>query len=218
MLEVKNASLKFGSEYIWKDANFAIEDGKFIAIVGPNGSGKSSLLRAIAGLNPLNSGKIIFDGMRVKDHGEAVSYVPQFTELNRQIPLRGVDFVKLGLYGHHWGLSTRNHERRHKVEIEELLKKLDAYSYADKGVTELSGGQLQRLRVAQALICKPKLLLCDEALASLDVHSQEVIVQTINEQREATNMTVLFISHEMEALEKVIDKELEVANKEVKWV
>ncbi|MFT4186581.1 MAG: ATP-binding cassette domain-containing protein [Micrococcaceae bacterium] len=218
MLEVKNASLKFGSEYIWKDVNFMIEDRKFIAIVGPNGSGKSSLLRAIAGLNPLNSGKIIFDGVRVKDHGEAVSYVPQFTELNRQIPLRGIDFVKLGLYGHHWGLSTRKHERRHQIEIEELLKKLDAYSYADKSVTELSGGQLQRLRVAQALICKPKLLLCDEALASLDVYSQEVIVQTINEQRNATDMTVLFISHEMEALTKVIDKELEVANKEVKWV
>ena len=173
ILSVRDASLSFGSRTLWSHLNLRVRPGEFVAVLGPNGAGKTSLLRAILGAQPLTAGSIELLGAPVRRGHRLVGYVPQQRLADRGTPLRARDFVGLGLDGHRFGLPLPSRARRQAID--QMMATIDATCFATRRIGDLSGGEQQRLRIGQALIGNPKLLLCDEPLISLDLHQQRAV-------------------------------------------
>lgn len=196
---LKNATLRFGAHQLWHDVSLTIEPGEFVAVLGPNGAGKSSLLKVLLGLQPLSSGQV-----QVVDR-QRIGYVPQQKAFDPSLSLRGRDLVQLGIDGARWGLfGASDRSRQH---IGALLKKVGASSYADRPIGLLSGGEQQRLRIAQALASEPKLLLCDEPLLSLDMASQQTVSELIDGERKK-GAAVVFVTHEINPIFPLVDRVL----------
>src|SRR6266853_1730358 len=147
----------YGSRAIWTNANFTIPAGSFTAILGPNGSGKSTLVRLVLGLLPPASGVIKVLGEAPRRGNPLIGYVPQGSSFDPELSIRGRDFVALGVDGHKWGVRLAG---RAQVEnaVDSSISSVDARGYADRPLGRLSGGEQQRLLLAQALIGKPQLL------------------------------------------------------------
>jgi zinc/manganese transport system ATP-binding protein len=200
------ATLAFGGREVWRELSVAFDEGSFVAILGPNGSGKTSLLRVVLGLAPLDEGSVEVFGSPPHRGNPAIGYIPQQHNFDRDLPLRGRDLVRLGLDGHRWGIGRTNRDTARRVE--EAIGSVEAQDYADAPVGRLSGGEQQRLRIAQALVGDPKLLLCDEPLAHLDMHHQREIVGLIGGWQRDTGRTVLFVTHDINPILPVVDRVL----------
>ena len=207
-LSVQNATLAFGDRAIWSDLNFEVKPGEFIAVIGANGSGKSSLLKCILGQQQLTSGSIhLADNQRARG-GETIGYIPQHRAIDAELPLRVEDAVRLGLDGHKFGVPLASRAKRDLVR--QALIDVDVDALARKPVGSLSGGEMQRVRVAQALISQPKLILADEPLSALDLHHQQVIASLIAQQRSAGS-AVLFVTHDVNPVIDFVDRVLYLA-------
>jgi zinc/manganese transport system ATP-binding protein len=196
---------------IWRNASFTVNTGEFVAVLGPNGSGKSTLLRLLLGLLPPAAGSLQVLGRRPHRGNAEVGYVPQRRNIDRDLPVRGRDFVHLGIDGDHWGIAlgdaTDNHRR-----VDEAIASVDAQAYADRPIGRLSGGEQQRLLLAQALVGRPQMLLLDEPLASLDLRNQIVIAELVGDLARANGLTVLLIAHDINPLLPIVDRVLYVAH------
>ena len=124
-----------------------------------------------------------------------VGYIPQQKAFDRDLPLRGRDLVRLGLDGHRWGWACRTAARPRRVAT--VIAAVGATAYADAPVGLLSGGEQQRLRIAQALLGDPRVLLCDEPLLSLDLQHQQAVSALIDARRRAADTSVVFVTHEI---------------------
>jgi zinc/manganese transport system ATP-binding protein len=207
-LRVQDAQLAFGDRSIWSDLNFEVKPGEFIAVIGANGSGKSSLLKCILGQQQLNSGSITLGNHQSARGGETIGYIPQHRAIDAELPLRVEDAVRLGLDGHKFGVPLASRAKRDLVR--EALIAVDVEALAKKPVGSLSGGEMQRVRVAQALISQPKLILADEPLSALDLHHQQVIASLIAQQRSA-GTAVLFVTHDVNPVIDFVDRVLYLA-------
>jgi zinc/manganese transport system ATP-binding protein len=205
-VSLRDATLGYGDRILWSGLNLDIERGEFIAVLGPNGSGKTSLLRVLLGLRPLSSGTVRIVGEPPGSGGNRrIGYIPQQRAIDA--PLRGRDLVGLGLDGHRWGTGfSRIRERRQKVDA--ALADVGAEAFAKAPVSQLSGGEQQRLRVAQALVSDPELLLCDEPLLSLDLANQRVVSTLIDRRRRTADTAVLFVTHEINPVLPLVDRVL----------
>lgn len=212
-VEINDAGLSFGSRTLWSGLDLRVEPGEFLAVLGPNGSGKTSLLRVLLGLQRLSAGSVELAG-RPPGRGNArVGYIPQQRAMDEGLTLRGTDLVGLGLDGHRWGTGLRRMvERRRRVA--EAVASVGAESYADRAVGRLSGGEQQRLRVAQALVGGPDILLCDEPLLSLDLAHQRAVSELIDARRREANTAVLFVTHEINPILSLVDRVLYLVNGE----
>ncbi|WP_116110230.1 metal ABC transporter ATP-binding protein [Amycolatopsis ruanii] len=200
-VEISGATLAFGSRTLWSGLDLAVEPGEFVAVLGPNGSGKTSLLKVLLGLQHLSRGSVRINS----DH--PVGYVPQQRAMAEALTLRGVDLVGLGLDGHRWGTGLRGlAERRRRVSA--AVAAVGAQSYAKQPVGKLSGGEQQRLRVAQALVAAPDVLLCDEPLLSLDLAHQRAVSELIDARRREAGTAVLFVTHEINPILPYVDRVL----------
>jgi zinc/manganese transport system ATP-binding protein len=199
----ENASLAYGRRVIWSDANFELGAGEFVGIIGPNGTGKTSLLRAILGQVRLASGRISVMGRPAGRGNPAIGYVAQKRTLASDLALRAFDLVLLGLVGPKWGFGPASAAERRAVE--EALEAVGAARYADRPVGLLSGGEQQRLLIAQALLTDPKLLLLDEPLASLDIKSQHEMVHLVDNIRHTRHMTVMLVAHDLNSMLEMLD-------------
>ncbi|MEY4990848.1 MAG: hypothetical protein RIS08_1074 [Actinomycetota bacterium] len=208
VLKVQNASLTLGERAIWSNLNFDIHPGEFIAVIGANGSGKSMLLKSILGQQRLSSGQISFDGKPVANGNTKIGYVPQHRAVDSGLPLRVIDTVRFGLDGHSYGVPFPSLSKR-KLALE-ALKSVDAEDLAQKPIGSLSGGEMQRVRVAQALISHPKLILADEPLSALDLHHQQVVSSLIAERRQE-GTSVLFVTHDVNPVMDYVDRVLYLA-------
>lgn len=208
VLRVQNASLAFGERAIWSNLNFEIHPGEFIAVIGANGSGKSMLLKSILGQQRLSSGEISFRGRPVAHGNTEIGYVPQHRAVDSGLPLRVIDAVRFGLDGHSYGVPFPSLTKR-KLALE-ALKSVDAEHLAQKSIGSLSGGEMQRVRVAQALISHPKLILADEPLSALDLHHQQVVSSLIAERRQE-GTSVLFVTHDVNPVIDYVDRVLYLA-------
>jgi len=208
-IRLDRASLRFGDKPIWTGLSVTVPRGEFLAVIGPNGVGKTTLLRVLLGLRPLSAGMVSIHGHAPRRGDPAIGYVPQQRAFDSDLPLRGRDLVWLGLDGHHWGISLRRRAGRHRVE--EILELVGARRYADAPIGRLSGGEQQRLRIAQALVGEPALLLCDEPLLSLDLQSQQTIVQLISRWGRDRGATVVFVTHDINPLMSAADRVLLLA-------
>jgi zinc/manganese transport system ATP-binding protein len=208
VLSVTSASLSFAERSIWSNLSFEVNPGEFIAVIGANGSGKSMLLKSILGQQRLTSGEISFMGHPVGQGDTKIGYVPQHRAVESQLPLKVIDAVRFGLDGHSYGLPIPSREKK-KLALK-ALESVDALQLAQSPVGSLSGGEMQRVRVAQALISKPSLILADEPLSALDLHHQQVVSDLIANQRDSGS-AVLFVTHDVNPIIDHVDRVLYLA-------
>ncbi|REH50267.1 zinc/manganese transport system ATP-binding protein [Kutzneria buriramensis] len=210
-LRMRSARLAYGSRVLWDGLDLDIRPGEFLAVLGPNGSGKTSMLRVLLGQQPLSAGTVTIAGHAPGKANHKLGYIPQQRAIDANLTLRARDLVGLGLDGHRWGLGLRGRaERRRKVDA--VLAEVGASDYADHPVGLLSGGEQQRLRVAQALVGDPELLLCDEPLLSLDLAHQRVVSDLIDARRRTAGTAVLFVTHEINPVLPLVDRVLYLVN------
>ena len=207
-IRIEDSTLKLGERLIWAGLSLAIDPGEFLTVIGPNGAGKTSLLRVLLGMLPATG--IVEVLGRAPRRGDArIGYVPQRGELDQDVPLRARDLVALGVDGTRWGLAFGGSDTDRRVEA--ALAAVDAAALADVAVGRLSGGEQQRLRIAQALVGDPRLLLCDEPLLSLDLHHQRGITDLLAAWSQRTGGTVVFVTHDINPVLAFTDRVLAVA-------
>ncbi len=208
------AGLSYGSRPLWQNVDLTVAPAEFLAVLGPNGCGKTSLLKVLLGLTALSSGSARVCGDSPQRGSNTIGYIPQQKGFDRDLPIRGDDLVRLGLDGHRWGMGLPSAARRRRVEA--AIDAVGASRFAGAPIGRLSGGEQQRLRIAQALIGNPKLLLCDEPLLSLDIKHQGAVVKTLDQQRRASDIAVVFVTHEINPILTVVDRVLYLAG--TRWV
>ncbi|MBA3948057.1 MAG: ATP-binding cassette domain-containing protein, partial [Herpetosiphonaceae bacterium] len=206
LIVANDLAVRLGARTIWSDANFHINRGEFVAVLGPNGAGKSTLLRLVLGLLRPSHGNLQVLGGLPKLGSAAIGYVPQRRTLNPELSVRGRDLVALGLDGHRWGFQlSRSVKRQQQAEVQTALEAVEATAYADRPIGQLSGGEQQRLLLAQALVGKPRLLLLDEPLASLDLRNQSAVAQLVARLARDHTIAVLLVAHDVNPLISVVD-------------
>jgi zinc/manganese transport system ATP-binding protein len=179
-------------------------------VLGPNGSGKTSLIRVLLGLQRLSGGDVRVAGREPRRGSPGIGYIPQQKALDPDLPLRGRDLVGLGLDGHRLGIGWRGRRDR-RARVDAALAAVGGTGYAHAPVGRLSGGEQQRLRVAQALVGDPAVLLCDEPLLSLDLPSQRTVTALVDRRRREHGTAVLFVTHEINPVLPYVDRVLYLA-------
>ncbi|WHT19885.1 metal ABC transporter ATP-binding protein [Crossiella sp. CA-258035] len=207
-VRLRGARLAFGDRVLWDGLDLDVAPGEFLAVLGPNGSGKTSLLRVLLGMNELTGGTAEVGGAPVRGGSTRIGYIPQQRAVDTSLALRGRDLVGLGLDGHRWGPFALRGRAGRARRIDAALASVGASGYAKAPVGLLSGGEQQRLRVAQALVGEPAVLLCDEPLLSLDLAHQRVVSSLIGERSRQTGAAVLFVTHEINPVLDQVDRVL----------
>ncbi|GAA4819926.1 metal ABC transporter ATP-binding protein [Tomitella cavernea] len=210
-LALRGAALGFGDRTLWSGLDLTVRPGEFIAVLGPNGSGKSSLLKVLLGLQPLSHGEAEVAGRAVRTGNDRVGYIPQQKLIDPDTTVRGRDMVGFGLDGHRFGVGLRGRRRR-RERVYAALAEVGAGAYADRPMGVLSGGEQQRLRVAQALCGDPAVLLCDEPLLSLDLANQQTVARLIDRRRHDAGTAVLFVTHEVNPILPMVDRVLYIVD------
>jgi zinc/manganese transport system ATP-binding protein len=193
-----------GTRTLWSDLTLSVESGEFLAVLGPNGVGKTTLLKVLLGLVPLASGEVRIIGAPPRRGNDKVGYIPQQRAFDQTLPVRALDLVRFGLDGHRWGLPLRS--RAHRQRLDQVMEAVGATAYANAPVGLLSGGEQQRLRIAQALLGDPQVLLCDEPLLALDLASQDAVAALIDQRRRDAGTPVVFVTHEVNPVLPYVDR------------
>ena len=181
----RDAAVRLGHLTIWSDVNLSVRAGEFVAVLGPNGVGKSTLVKAALGVIPLAAGSATVLGRPPGDAGHDIGYLPQRRSFDRGLRVRGIDVVRLGADGDRWGtplpVASRlsGSRRAERNRVEEVIELVGASAYARRPIGEVSGGEQQRLLIAQALVRRPQLLLLDEPLDSLDLPNQAAVAALV---------------------------------------
>ena len=209
VLQLDQVALRLGGRPVLRDVSLDLQASEFVGLIGSNGAGKTTLLRVILGLLRPDSGSVRVLDRAIGRGNPAVGYVPQKQQIDPETPLRGRDLVALGIDGHRWGIPLPNKERRRRVD--EALHQVGAREYADAPVGRLSGGEQQRLLIAQALLADPRILLLDEPLANLDIRSANEVVRLVARIGRERGAAVLLVAHDMNPLLEEMDRVLYLA-------
>jgi zinc/manganese transport system ATP-binding protein len=202
---------------VFSDVDLHVDQGEFVAVLGPNGAGKSTLMKAILGLVPLTSGSVSVLGRPPAQARSQIGYLPQRRSFDNATRIRGLDLVRLGLDGARWGLplalsprarARHRHERQRVKDVTELV---GAGSYASRPIGELSGGEQQRLLIAQALVGRPALLILDEPLDSLDLPNQASVAALVRRVCTIEGVAVLLVAHDVNPLLGYLDRVIYLA-------
>ncbi len=210
VINLDHVQLILGNRTILHNINLTIHEGEFIAILGPNGAGKSTLLKLLLGLYKPTSGTIQLLGKSPRKGNNEIGYAPQHRTLEADLALRARDIVGFGFDGNKWGISLPNDHRT--KTINHALQEVDMLHLADMPVGKLSGGEQQRLLIAQALLTNPKILFLDEPLSNLDITHAQAIVNLVTTIARSRNITVLLVTHDVNPLLSSIDQVLYMAN------
>jgi len=210
-LELRDAGVRAGGRWIWRGVDLEVPRGELIAVLGPNGAGKSTLLKAVLGLLPLSQGTVRVLGDPARRGDPRIGYLPQRRSFDPDLRIRGVDLVRLGLDGARWGLPlpVRGDKAR---RVHEAIERAGAAAYAHRPAGELSGGEQQRLLIAQALVSGPQLLLLDEPLESLDISNQRAISALVQSICREQRVTVLLVAHDVNPILTYLHRVVYVAN------
>ncbi|WNI21480.1 metal ABC transporter ATP-binding protein [Streptomyces sp. ITFR-16] len=209
VISLRGGALSYGERTVWQDLDLDVRPGEFLAVLGPNGSGKSSLVRALLNRQPLSAGTLTLLGRPPREAARRIGYIPQQAELSAQALLRARDLIRFGIDGHRFGPGLRRAAVRRRVD--EMLEAVGASAYADVPLGMLSGGERQRVRIGQALATDPGILLCDEPLASLDLHHQRAITELIDARRRSHDTAVVLVTHEINPVLDLVDRVLYLA-------
>ncbi|MFJ4655269.1 metal ABC transporter ATP-binding protein [Nocardia sp. NPDC088792] len=218
VVRMRGAAAVVGGKQVWSGVSLDIEPGQLVAVLGPNGAGKSTLLNTILGLTPA-TGEIEVLGGPPGRNRSGIGYLPQRRAFDASVRIRGIDIVRLGLDGARWGtpipgLSRIIAPQRHAEQqrrLHEVIDLVGASAYARRPIGQCSGGEQQRLLIAQALIRRPRLLLLDEPLDSLDVPSQAGISALIRDVCRRENVAVMMVAHDVNPILPYLDRLVYVA-------
>ena len=209
IVSVKNAALNLGGRTLWRGMNLDISAGECIAVLGPNGAGKSSFINMLLGLHQPGTGTVSIFGQQAHQARKNIGYVPQQKAFDRELPISGRQLVTLGVHGATWFMAPLS--KAQKEQVETAIKEVGALAYADKPLGTLSGGEQQRLRIAQALASSPQLLLCDEPLLSLDIASQHQVAAILQKRRKK-GTAIVFVTHEINPVLPFVDRILYIVD------
>lgn len=199
-LEMKEISFSYNQQPVLEDINFTIEDKDFVAIIGPNGGGKSTLLKIILSLLTPDNGEVRVFGREPKHALDLVGYLPQHSHFDLDFPINVFQTVLMGRYH---GLFQKYTDEDREIALQ-ALKDVEMQDFKDRQISQLSGGQMQRVLIARALARQPKLLLMDEPMASIDPEMQNSFYKLISQLKD--RMALVLVSHDVGTVSMHVDK------------
>ena len=205
-LSFDQATIRLGRRDILSGASFSVREGEFVGMLGANGAGKTTLMRAALGLVPLAAGSIQVLGRPVARGNPAIGYMPQNRGASSALRLTGWDVVASAALGRRFGFARL--DRAARREIDWALDEVGARDLARRSIGELSGGERQRVLLSQALLGRPRLLLLDEPLISLDPAHQKSVVEIARRICDDLKVAIVFSAHELNPLVNAIDRVL----------
>gem|GEM_PF-242902 len=211
VIEIKNLYFKYNQESVLEDINLEVEEGEFVSIIGPNGAGKTTLIKILLNLIPFNQGTIkIFnkDISKDKSYLEYIGYLPQISNIDKNFPITVKEAILISKYKRKGLFSLPNfvYTSQDKIEVEKIMELLNLEDKKDKKLSELSGGQIQKLLLARALIRNIKILILDEPTNFIDPKSKTELLNIIFKIKNSLNITILMVSHDLNIVYKLTDK------------
>jgi zinc/manganese transport system ATP-binding protein len=213
LVEAENLTAGYPGRTVWREANFNIKKGEFVAIIGPNGAGKTTLFRLLLGLKRPMGGTIRLFGSEPKRGSPRIGYVPQHHVIDEESHIESMEIVRLALSGKRWGFSLFSNDDRKAALL--ALEGVGAAELAHHPMAELSGGELQRIFLAEALVSNPDLLLLDEPLSNLDMRRERDLLRLVNDVVRTRDVAALLIAHNINPLLPYLDKVIYIANGKV---
>ncbi len=223
-IHAERLEVRYGSKVVWKDATFDVQRGEFVALIGPNGAGKTTLFRMLLGLHYQSSGQLTVLGSTPRRGNYRIGYVPQRHTIDQDTHLAADKLVRLAYPGDRWGPGGRLPPLRwgprfrlgsEREAAAQALEDVGAYELSEKPLGALSGGELQRIFLAEALVGNPRMLLLDEPLSNLDLRRSRELVETINGLVRARGVTTLLVAHDINPMINCLDKVIYIANGQV---
>jgi zinc/manganese transport system ATP-binding protein len=224
VIHAERLEVRYRNKVVWKDANFDVQPGEFVAVIGPNGAGKTTLFRLLLGLHHPASGRLTVLGSAPRRGNYRIGYVPQRHTVDKDTHLECDKLVRLAYPGKRWGPNGRFAPLQwgprfrlgaEREAAERVLEDVGAYDLSYKPLGSLSGGELQRVFLAEALVGDPQMLLLDEPLSNLDLRRSRELVETIHGLVQSRGVTTLLVAHDINPMIKCLDKVIYIANGKV---
>jgi zinc/manganese transport system ATP-binding protein len=209
----KNLTIGYPNKPVWHNASFTVNRGEFVAVIGPNGAGKTTMFRLLLGLQHPISGSINVFGAKPKTGNPKIGYIPQRHTIDNDTNIECVELVRLAYSGNKWGFNLSSHEEK-KIAFDTLAA-VGASELATQSLGSLSGGELQRIFLAEALVSSPEMLLLDEPLSNLDIKRIKDLVGLMNTVVKSRNVTAFLVAHDINPLIQFLDKVIYIANGKV---
>ncbi|CAI3941741.1 ABC-type Mn2+/Zn2+ transport system [Commensalibacter communis] len=209
VIECQNLDVRLGSRIILSRLNLEIKENQFIGIFGPNGSGKTTFMKALLGIIPCAESKIKILGNSPYKARKQIGYIPQYRDME-SFQLTGREFIATSIRGHKWGLPFLT--KQDLYHIDAVLDHVHAKELAGVPLSEMSGGQRQRLLLAQALLGNPQLIIMDEPFSNLDPKWVKIILSLLKELQERIGLTILLSTHDLNPLMKIMDQVICIGN------
>jgi len=203
VVSLEHAQARIAGRPIWTDVTLEIAPGEFTAVLGPNGAGKTTLLRVLLGELQLAAGQVSVLGREPGAAKGQIGYLPQRRHFDAGIRVRGVDLVRLGLDGARWGIPLG---RSGRDRVHQAIELVGAAEYAERPIGRMSGGEQQRLLIAQALVSDPRMLILDEPLDSLDLPNQTAVTALLARICRQQGVTVVLVAHDVNPLLSYLDR------------
>ena len=209
----ENVVAGYPGKVVWRGATFSLDRGELVAVIGPNGAGKTTLFRLLLGLQQPVSGTIKILNEVPKRGNPRIGYVPQRHLIDSETNVECLELVHLAYCGHQWGFHLSAKVGR--AAARRALEAVGATELASKSLNALSGGELQRIFLAEALVSDPDVLLLDEPLSSLDIRRTQELVQLIDRVVRTRKVTALLVAHDINPLLPYLNKVVYIANGKV---
>ncbi|WP_329456640.1 metal ABC transporter ATP-binding protein [Streptomyces sp. NBC_01497] len=214
VVSLRGAGVRVGGRTLWSGVDLEVAAGEFVAVLGPNGVGKSTLVKVLLGVAPPAAGEVRVLGERPGAAGARVGYLPQRRSFDASLRMRGTDVVRLGWDGDRWGLPLPfplpgrfgARTRAAAERVAEVIRLVGAESYAHRPIGSCSGGEQQRLLIAQALVRRPELLVLDEPLDSLDLPNQAAVATLIGRICQEEGVAVMMVAHDVNPILSRLDR------------
>ena len=210
LIVAKDLSAGYEGRSIWSGANFSFGRGEFVAILGPNGAGKTTLFRVLLGLQRPMGGTIQLFGTPPRRGNPHIGYVPQRHTIDTETNVECLELVRLGISGTQWGFNPVTHDD--KDAAWSALEAAGASGLAHRRLGALSGGELQRIFLAEALVSNPEVLLLDEPLSNLDIKRETELLHLVNNVVRTRGVTALLIAHNINPLLPHVNDVMYIAN------
>ena len=206
VIDLDRATIQVAGRNVLSEISLSIGAGEFVGVLGPNGAGKTTLMQALLGLIQPSGGSVRVFGRPPQRGNPEIGYMPQVRTVLPDLRVRGLDVIASSVNGERWGLPVLAAADRRMIQA--TLAAVGARDLAERPLAEMSGGERQRLLLAQALIGAPRLLLLDEPLISLDASHQELVIDFVHRFSRERGITVLFSAHELNQLLGFLDRVL----------